>query len=383
MQANQRVYRLAAVGRLLLTDCCSAMRDLPLSKRPERAILDSQPPGIGGMSDRISDLSRRNIIAAIASAAALMGVGVDAAAQAARTYRIGILETLPAAQNRANFSALLTGLREHGYVESQNLQIEYRSADGRADRFPPLAAELVRLRPDLIVTRGTPATKASKEATDSIPIVFTAIGEPVGAGVIPTLARPGGNVTGLSAFATELAGKRVELLKEAFPTIARVGFLHNMGNPVAPPEWQAIEAAAEALGISVELFDIRRERDIAAAFESMRQHNVDALYVGIDALTQAKAKMIVDLAAEQKLPTVYISREFVNIGGLLSYGPSFPDLYYRAAGLIDKILRGAKPADLPVEQPTKLELIVNLKTAKALGLEIPSNLMVRADEVID
>jgi putative ABC transport system substrate-binding protein len=156
-----------------------------------------------------------------------------------------------------------------------------------------------------------------------------------------------------------------------------------MGNPVAPPEWQAIEAAAEALGISVELFDVRRESDIAAAFNRMRQNKTDALYVGIDALTQAKAKMIVDLAGEQRLPTVYISRVFVNMGGLLSYGPSFPDLYHRAAGLIDKIFKGAKPGDLPVEQPTKLELIVNLKTAKALGLQIPSYVMVRADEVIE
>jgi len=159
--------------------------------------------------------------------------------------------------------------------------------------------------------------------------------------------------------------------------------MHNMGNPVAPPEWKAIEAAAEALGISVELFDIRCEPDITAAFKNMRQHNVDALYVGIDALTQANAKMIVDLAAEQKLPTVYIAREYVNVGGLLSYGPSFPDLYRRAAGLIDKIFKGAKPGDLPVEQPTKLELIINLKTAKALGVEIPPILMVRADEVIE
>jgi putative ABC transport system substrate-binding protein len=300
-----------------------------------------------------------------------------------KMYRIGVLETIPAEKNWPNLDALLRGLREHGYIEGQNLQIEYRSADGRADRFPQLAAELIRLQLDVIVTRGTPATKAAKEGTHTIPIVFTAIGEPVGAGVVPTLARPGGNVTGLSAFATELAGKRLELLKKALPTIARVGFVHNIGNPVAPPEWQAIEAAAEALGISVELFDIRRERDIAAAFESMRQHNVDAVYVGIDALTQANAKMIVDLAAEQKLPTVYISREFVNIGGLLSYGPSFPDLYYRAAGLIDKILRGAKPGDLPVEQPTKLELIVNLKTAKALGLTVPQSLLDRADEVIE
>jgi putative ABC transport system substrate-binding protein len=155
-----------------------------------------------------------------------------------------------------------------------------------------------------------------------------------------------------------------------------------MGNPVAPPEWQAIEAAAKALGISAEVFDVRREPDIAAAFKRVRQNKTDALYVGIDALTQANAKMIVDLASEQRLPTVYISRNFVDMGGLLSYGPSFPDLYYRAAGLIDKIFKGAKPSDLPVEQPTKLELIVNLKTAKALGLQIPSNLMFLADEVI-
>ena len=328
-------------------------------------------------------LHRRRFIAALCAATVWTVGSAPGLGEGGRVYRIGILETIPADRNRPNLSALLTGLREHGYIEGQDLQIEYRSADGQADRFPALAAELVRLRPDLIVTRGTPATRAAKEATDTIPIVFTAIGEPIGAGVIPTLARPGGNVTGLSAFATELAGKRIELLKEASPAIGRVGFLHNMGNPVAPPEWQAIEGAAEALGISVELYDVRREPDIAAAFKSMRQNKTDALYVGIDALTQAKAKMIVDLAAEHRLPTVYISRDFVNMGGLLSYGPSFPDLYYRAAGLIDKIFKGAKPSDLPVEQPTKLELIVNLKTAKALDLQISPYVMVRADEVIE
>jgi putative ABC transport system substrate-binding protein len=335
------------------------------------------------MAEMRPQLHRRRFIAALGAAVAWTVGSASSLAEGGRVYRIGILETIPADRNRRNLSALLTGLHEHGYIEGQDLQIEYRSADGQADRFPALAAELVRLRPDLIITRGTPATIAAKEATDTIPIVFTAIGEPVGAGVIPTLARPGGNVTGLSAFATELAGKRIELLKEASPAIARVGFLHNMGNPVAPPEWQAIEAAAEELGISAELFDVRREPDIAAAFKRMRQNKTDALYVGIDALTQAKAKMIVDLAAEHRLPTVYISRDFVNMGGLLSYGPSFPDLYYRAAGLIDKIFKGAKPADLPVEQPTKLELIVNLKTAKALDLQISPYVMVRADEVIE
>jgi putative ABC transport system substrate-binding protein len=334
------------------------------------------------MAQMRPQLHRRRFIAALGTATAWTVGSAPALAEGGRVYRIGILETIPADRNRRNLSALLTALHEHGYIEGQDLQIEYRSADGQADRFSALAAELVRLRPDLIVTRGTPATIAAKEATDTIPIVFTAIGEPVGAGVIPTLAHPGGNVTGLSAFATELAGKRIELLKEISPAIARLGFLHNMGNPVAPPEWQAIEVAAEELGISVELFDVRRGPDIPAAFQRMRQNKTDALYVGIDALTQANAKMIVDLAAEQRLPTVYISRNFVDMGGLLSYGPSFPDLYYRAAGLIDKILKGAKPSDLPVEQPTKLELIVNLKTAKALGLQIPSYVMVLANEVI-
>jgi putative ABC transport system substrate-binding protein len=200
---------------------------------------------------------------------------------------------------------------------------------------------------------------------------------------VASLARPGGNVTGFSAFVTELAGKRVELLKESFPSIARIGFMQNMGNPAAALQWQAIEAAAKALGISVELFDVRQEQDIAAAFQTIVQHKLDGLSVGIDALTQSKAKMIVDLAAERKLPTAYPAREFIDVGGLLSYGASYPDLYYRAARLIDKIFKGAKPGDLPVEQPTKLELIVNLQTAKALGLEIPPNLMVRADEVIE
>src|SRR5215472_8927840 len=284
----------------------------------------------GEIAEMRPQLHRRRFIAALCAATVWTEGSAPGLVEGGRVHRIGILETISADRNRPNLSALLTGLREHGYIEGQDLQIEYRSADGQADRFPALAAELVRLRPDLIVTRGTPATKAAKEATDTIPIVFTAIGEPVGAGVIPTLARPGGNVTGLSAFATELAGKRIEMLKEASPAIARVGFLHNMGNPVAPPEWQAIEAAAKTLGISVELFDVRREPDIAAAFNRTRQNKTDALYVGIDALTQAKAKMIVDLAAEQRLPTVYISRAYPLIRGLAELraklpGPVSPD----------------------------------------------------------
>jgi len=201
--------------------------------------------------------------------------------------------------------------------------------------------------------------------------------------VVASLAHPGGNVTGLSAFVTELSGKRIELLKETFPSIAHVGLMQNMGNPVSPPQWEATQAAAKQLGVSAELFDVRSEQDIASAFAGIPARKLDALSVGIDALTQAKAKMIVILAAEHKLLSAYPAREFVDVGGLLSYGPSYPDLYFRAAGLIDKIFKGATPGDLPVEQPTKLELVINLKTAKALGLTVPPSLLARADEVIE
>ena len=323
---------------------------------------------------------RRRFVWLIGAAAIVGPSGTGARAQAGRVYRIGILETVSADRSRANLDALIRGLRERGYVEGQNLRIEYRSADGRAERFLDLATELVHLPVDLIVTRGTPAAKAAKAATEMIPIVMAAIGEPLGAGVVASLARPGGNVTGLSAYVTELAGKRVELLKEARPSIARIGFMQNMSNPGS---WEANQAAAKVLGVSAELFDIRTVQDITGAFARIAKDPIDALSVGIDALTQANAKMIVELAAKHKLLTAYPAREFVDVGGLLCYGPSYPDLYFRAAGLIDKIFKGAKPGDLPVEQPTKLELVINLKTAKTLGLEIPPNLLARADEVID
>jgi putative tryptophan/tyrosine transport system substrate-binding protein len=326
---------------------------------------------------------RRRFVWLIGAAAIVGPTGNGARAQASRVYRIGILETVSADRNRDNMDALLRGLRERGYVEGQNLRIEYRSADGRAERFLDLATELVHLPVDLIVTRGTPAAKAAKAATEMIPIVMAAIGEPLGAGVVASLARPGGNVTGLSAYVTELAGKRVELLKEARPSIARIGFMQNMSNPVSPLQWEANQAAAKVLGVSAELFDIRTVQDITGAFARIAKDPLDALSVGIDALTQANAKMIVELAATHKLLTAYPAREFVDVGGLLCYGPSYPDLYYRAAGLIDKIFKGAKPGDLPVEQPTKLELVINLKTAKTLGLEIPPNLLARANETID
>jgi putative tryptophan/tyrosine transport system substrate-binding protein len=324
-------------------------------------------------------MRRREFIAALGGAA----VAWPLAVQASGIYRIGVLETVPLDRNKANFGALLRGLHEHGYIEAQNLHIEYRSADGDGDRFPALVADLIGRGVDLIVTRGTPAARSAKAATATIPIVMAAIGEPLGVGVVASLAQPGGNVTGLSAFVTELSGKRVELLKETFSSIARVGFLLNMSNPVSPPQWEATLSVAKTLGLSAEPFDVRGDRDIASAFAAMRQHRVNALSVGIDAVTQANAEMIAKLAAEQKLPTAYPAREFAEIGGLLSYGVDYSNLYYRAAGLIDKIFKGARPANLPVEQPTKLELVINLRTAKTLGLEIPPTLIARADEVIE
>jgi putative ABC transport system substrate-binding protein len=329
-------------------------------------------------------VKRRDFITLFASAAALtVGWAPTARADDVRAYRIGVLDTMPLALNHANIDALRRGLREHGYVEGNNLQIQYRSADGRPDRFPLLAAELVRLGVDLIVTRGTPAAKAARAATTTIPVVMAAIGEPLSVGVVDSLARPGGNITGLSTFVTELSAKRVELLKEAFPATTRVGFMQNIGNPVSAPQWEATQAAAKALGISAELFDVRSDSDISSAFAIIGAHNVDALSVGIDALTRATAAMIVTLAAGLRLPTAYPGREFVDVGGMLSYGPSYPDLYYRAASFVDKIFKGARPGELPIEQPTKLELVINLKTAKTLGLEVPAALIARADEVIE
>ena len=305
------------------------------------------------------------------------------AQQPARIYRIGILETVSSSLNVKNIDALRRGLRELGYVENQNYILEYRSADGDGARFPLLADELVRLHVDLIVTRGTPAAQAAKNATETIPIVMAAIGEPLGVGVVASLARPGGNVTGLSAFVTELAGKRVELVKELRSGSSTAALLHNMGNPVVPPQWEETKKAAQALGIKAVLLDVRSSDDIPRAFETANAQHVDTLLVGIDALIQENQQLIADLAAKHRLAAIYASKEFVDIGGLMAYGVSYPDLYFRSATFIDKIFRGAKPGDLPVEQPTKLELIVNLKAAKALDLSVPAALLARADDVIE
>jgi len=233
------------------------------------------------------------------------------------------------------------------------------------------------------VTRGTPAALAAKQATSIIPVVMAAIGEPVDTGVVAKLARPGGNVTGFSALVTELGGKRVELMKEVVPGVARLGLINDMSNPVSPPQWEETRKAAQSLGIQAELLDIRSKEDIPRAFEKAAHSRIDGLIVGIDAVTQQHGALIVDLAERQRLPTIYASREFVEAGGLMSYGVSYPDLYRRAAGMVDKIFKGAKPGDLPVEQPTKFELVINGKTAKAIGLNVPPIVLARADEIIE
>ena len=323
-------------------------------------------------------MKRREFITLLGSAATWPVV-----AHAQRAYRIGVLDTTSAALNAANLDALRQGLRQHGYIEGQNLVIEYRSADGRAERFPDLAAELVRLNVDLIVTRGTPAIFAAKNATKTIPVVMAASADPLGAGVVAGLARPSENVTGLSAFVTELQAKRLELLSEMVPRINRIAALLNMSSPAELPQWEETKAAARTLAIEPQLLDVRKPEDLGRAFETAIRQRADALVVGINVLTQANRRPIADLATKHRLPAIYASREFVDAGGLVVLGVSYPDLYRRAATYVDKILKGAKPADIPVEQPMKFELVINLKTAKALGLTIPRTLLALADEVIE
>jgi putative ABC transport system substrate-binding protein len=323
-------------------------------------------------------MDRRAFVGGIARI--LLAVPLAASAeQPGKVYRIGILEAIPAAQN-ANLDALRTGLRELGYFEGRNLIIEYRSADGNADRFPELASGLVRLKVDLIVTRGTPATRAVKDATATIPVVMATMGDPHP--IVASFAHPGANITGVTTFSTELAAKRIEILKELVPNLSRVALLHNMRNPAAPPEWEEIKTAARSLGLQVQVLDVQNEAALEHAFAQAAREHVGAIVIGADGFTQAHLQSIVDLATRNGLPSSCPDREFVRAGGLIAYGVNYLDLYFRFATFIDKIFKGAKPAELPVEQPARFELAINLNTAKALGLTIPQSLLLRADEVV-
>jgi len=325
-------------------------------------------------------VKRREFITLLGGAAASWPF-VARAQQAAKRYRIGMLETISPALNAVHLDAFRNGLRELGYVEGQGYTIEYRSADGRADSFPGLAAELVRLGVDVIVARGTPAAIAAKNATGTIPVIMVSVGDPLL--VVDSLARPGRNVTGLSAFVNEMTSKRLELIKELVPAASRIALFANMSNPVAPPQWEETKTAARSLGIQAELLDVRSQDDVSRGFEMAVGRHVNALLVAFDGLFQAHARMITELAARNRLPAIYVGREFIEAGGLMTYGVRFSHLYFRVATYVDKIFKGAKPADLPVEQPTKFELIINLKAAKAIGLTIPESFLARADEVIE
>jgi putative tryptophan/tyrosine transport system substrate-binding protein len=302
--------------------------------------------------------------------------------QAGKVYRIGVLDTLPVARNAPNLDAFRQGLRELGYVEGQNFMIEYRSPGSRATEFPDLANELVRLKVDLILTRSTAAVTAAKNATRTIPIVMAASGDPLGAGVVTGLARPGGNVTGLSTLLAEVSGKRLQLLKDAIPGIQRIAAVFDRATATVTT-WRATEQAARSMGLEPQLLYIEKAADLGPAFDAAVKQRADAVVVGLGAVMQTNVGRVVDLVARHRLPSAFASREFVDAGGLMAYGVSYSDSYRRAAIYVDKIFKGAKPGDLPVEQPTKFEFVINLKTAKVLGLTIPPSLLARADQVIE
>jgi putative tryptophan/tyrosine transport system substrate-binding protein len=302
---------------------------------------------------------------------------------AASIARIGFLGNSSPTFASPLVEAFRHGLRERGWVEGQNLAIEYRWAEGSVERLPALAAELVHLHVDVIVTiGGTPASLAAKHATDTIPIVMAVGADPVGTGLVASLARPGGNITGLTLFVPELEGKRLELLKEAVPGLSRVAVLANPVNPATARALRATEVAAQALRIPLQLLEVRDPSEFESAFAAMAGAQTDALIVLPDPMLAAQRPRVVELAAQNRLPVMYAFREDAEAGGFMAYATNFPDLLRRAAGFVDKILKGAKPADLPVEQPMKFELVINLKTAKALGLTIPPTLLFQADEVI-
>ena len=327
-------------------------------------------------------MERRRFIEVIAGGFVAAPLAAEAQ-QARKVYRIGMLETRSPELNAANVDAFRQGLWELGYKEGQNLEIVYRSSDGRDERFPGLAGELVRLKVDLILTRGTPAALAAKSATGAIPVVMAASGDPVGSGIVKSLASPGGNVTGLSSGITESYPKRVQLLGELLPGLKRIAAILNMGNPVIPPQWRIVAASARSLGIEAQLLDVRRPEDLRGAFAAAAKQRAEALVVGLDGVTQANLRPIAELAAKHRLPSIYPAKDYANVGGLMTYGSSDFHMYHRAATFVGKILKGAKPAGLPVEQPTKWEFVINLKTAKALGLTIPPSVLGRADQVIE
>ena len=323
-------------------------------------------------------MRRREFIAALGGAA-VGALPLDAQAQR-KPLTIGFLGPASASVMSTWTAAFVQRLRELGWIEGRTIAIEFRWGDGRTDRLAEFAAEFVRLKVDVIVTTGTPVP-ILKQATSTIPIVFTIANDPIGGGLVTSLSRPGGNVTGLSQLAADLGGKRLDILREVIPGLKRLGTMRNV-NPVTASEIGQVQEAARTLGIEVENSEIKRAEDIAPAIEAFKGR-VDALYIQTDPIMNTHRVRISTVALAGRLPTLCGIREFVEAGSLLSYGPNFPDLFRRAADFVDKILRGANPADLPVEQPTKFDLVLNLTTAKLLGLKIPEFFLLRVDQMIE
>jgi putative ABC transport system substrate-binding protein len=328
-------------------------------------------------------ISRRKLLRTVSMSLLAAPLGAEAQ-QAGKVWRIGYLDQGSAASNRSYLEALRQGLRDLGWVEGQNITMEARFADGKTNQLPALAAELVRLKTDVIVTWSTPAALAAKQATTTIPIVIGFAADPVGSGIIGSLARPGGNITGWTHLGLELRAKYLELLKEAVPQALRFGVLWNPANQVHKPSLKVIEAAAQQFRVELHLAGVQDAKDLESTFASLVAKRVEAIVVFPDGMFVAQRSVILALAARNRLPAMYGVREYAEAGGLMAYGANLSDMNRRVgASFVDKILRGANPAELPVAQPTVYELVVNLKTAKALGLTLPPSLLLRADHVIE
>ena len=326
----------------------------------------------------------KKVIGGLLCLSVLATVPVAEAQQPSKMARVGYLEFGSAAPGTPHLEAFRRGLRELGWHEGQNLAIDVRYADGKQDRLPAFATDLVRLKVDVIFASATPAALAAKQATTTIPIVIGFVADPVGSGLVPRLARPGGNITGWTHLAgLELNAKRLEILKEAVPEAARVGALWNPANPIHGPSLKVIEAAASGLKIQIFPIGVRDPRELEDAFSAMTRERLQGLTVPPDGLFLAQRAQIIDLAAKHRIPTMYGVRELAQAGGLMAYGVNLPEMYRHGAFFVDRILKGAKPGDLPVERPTKFELMINLKTAKTLGLTIPQTLLIRADKLIE
>ncbi len=308
-------------------------------------------------------------------------LALPAFAQTDEVYRIGMLENTQASANKANLSSFLQGMREQGYVQGKNMVLDYRSADGRPERFRQLAVEMVRAKPHVIVTRGPAAAPAARDPRP-VPVVMATSADPVAAGVVKNLAHPGGHVTGMTQVTAELSAQRLRLLKELVPEVTRVAALLNMGNPTSMGERRQVERAARSTGLQVLFFDVRDLEGLNRSLEAAVKQSVNALLINAETVVMANRGTIIDFARRNRLPAVYAAREYVEAGGLVSYSVDYPHLYYRASSYVVKILRGANPGDLPIERPTKLSLIINIRAATAQGVAIPSQLLQRTNELI-